>query len=78
MDDTDAFVIMLYWVYKLNIKKAKSIHIKHFDGKFISINTTVEVLGEKYLDIIVANLTIPFKIKLRWAHFNGRFPYHNL
>ena len=50
VDDTDAFVILLDWVYKLNIKS--QIFIKHFDGKFISINATVEVLGEKCLDIM--------------------------
>lgn len=55
IDDTDAFVLLVYWVYKLKLKA--SIYIKHFNGKLIDINATVKVLGKKCLDLLPLHAT---------------------
>ena len=44
-DDTDVFVLLVYWVWKSNIHSA--VQMEKWDGTILDINATVRELGEK-------------------------------
>ena len=44
-DDTDVFVLLVYWVWKSNIHSA--VQMEKWDGSIFDINATVRALVEK-------------------------------
>ena len=44
-DDTDIFVLLVYWVWKENI--TSEIYMEKWDGSILLINSTVRSLGNK-------------------------------
>ena len=49
-DDTDVFVLLVYWVYKKNIKA--KVHMQKWDSTVLNINETCKRLGEKSLQVL--------------------------
>ena len=44
-DDTDVFVLLVYWVWKANVHSA--VQMEKWDGTILDINATVKALNEK-------------------------------
>ncbi|MEE8115221.1 MAG: hypothetical protein V3T23_12820, partial [Nitrososphaerales archaeon] len=49
-DDTDVFVLMVYWVYQRNIQA--TVQMERWDGAIWDINTTCDQLGPKCLQLL--------------------------
>lgn len=49
-DDTDIFVLPVYWVYKASIMA--TVQVENWQGKVLSINATCEELGPKCLQLL--------------------------
>ena len=49
-DDTDVFVLLVYWVWKLDIDK--TVQMQKWNGEVIDINATVSSLGTKCKNIL--------------------------
>ena len=49
-DDSDVFVLLVYWVYKKKIKA--KVQMEKWDGTVLNINETCNNLGEKSLQIL--------------------------
>ena len=49
-DDTDVFVLLVYWVWKVQL--SCSVQMKRWDGSIIDINATCNELGPKCLKLL--------------------------
>ena len=49
-DDTDVFVLLVYWVYKRQIQSA--VQMEKWDGTVLSINDTCANIGAKSLELL--------------------------
>jgi len=49
-DDTDVFVILIYWVWKLGITVL--VQMEKWDGSVLHINNTAAALGDKSLKLL--------------------------
>ena len=49
-DDTDVFVLLVYWVYKHSI--TSHVQMERWDGQIWDINATCKELGPKSLEIL--------------------------
>lgn len=49
-DDTDIFVLLVYWVYKAGITSA--VQMENWQGVVLSVNATCEKLGPKSLQLL--------------------------
>lgn len=49
-DDTDVFVLLVYWVYKADVQS--QVQLEKWDGTLLNINQTCKNLGSKCLQII--------------------------
>ena len=49
-DDTDVFVLLVYWVWKLDIKI--TVQMQKWNGEVLDINATVSSLGTKCKNIL--------------------------
>ena len=52
-DDTDVFVLLVYWVWKIDLKI--SVQMEKWDGTILNINATVNKLGDKCRNILAVN-----------------------
>ena len=50
-DDTDVFVLLVYWTWKANIQA--KVQMQMWDGSILDINAVVGKLGDKYKGILV-------------------------
>ena len=48
-DDTDVFVLLVYWVWKMQLHSA--VHMERWNGVVIDINATCLLLGSKCLQL---------------------------
>ena len=48
-DDTDVFVLLVYWVWKMQVHSA--VQMERWNGVVIDINATRLLLGSKYLQL---------------------------
>ena len=48
-DDTDVFVLLVYWVWKMQLHSA--VQMEHWNGVVIDINATCLLLGSKCLQL---------------------------
>ena len=48
-DDTDVFVLLVYWVWKMHLHSA--VQVERWNGVVIDINTTCLLLGSKCLQL---------------------------
>ena len=49
-DDTDVFVLLVYWVYKSEVKSI--VQLEKWDGTLLNINETCKQLGSKCLQML--------------------------
>ena len=49
-NDTDIFVLLVYWTFKAKIKA--EVQMENWEGKVLSINTTCKELGQKSLELL--------------------------
>ena len=49
-DDTDVFVLLVYWVFKKKIKAKEQM--EKWNGTMLNINETCKTLGEKLLQVL--------------------------
>ena len=49
IDDTDVFVLLVYWVWKMQLHSV--VQMERWNGVVIDINATVLLLGSKFLQL---------------------------
>ena len=51
-DDTDVFVLLVYWIWKANLVNKCRVQMERWDGNVLDINKTCIVLGSKCLQLL--------------------------
>ncbi len=51
-DDTDVYVLLVYWVYQADLELLCKVQMKRCDGTVLNINATCANLGPKCLQLL--------------------------